>query len=95
MPLGCKINGQIVTEERNVMLLEDPCLKCRCDGGRMTCSKKACPVLHCPVSAMERLPGDCCPRCMGLYYYKWNCLRLTVDQFKILFVVAFNKDNNK
>ncbi|XP_075218123.1 crosveinless 2-secreting protein [Lycorma delicatula] len=62
---GCKINGQVVTEERNVMLLEDPCLKCRCDGGRMTCSKKACPVLHCPASAMIRQPGDCCPTCNG------------------------------
>lgn len=47
------------------MLLEDPCLKCRCDGGRMTCSKKACPVLHCPASAMMRQPGDCCPKCNG------------------------------
>lgn len=62
---GCRINGQIVTEESNVTLTEDPCVKCHCENGYMTCSKKACPVLNCPESAVEHKPGECCPQCTG------------------------------
>ncbi|XP_011501241.1 PREDICTED: BMP-binding endothelial regulator protein [Ceratosolen solmsi marchali] len=62
---GCYVNGQKVTEERSVMTTEDPCVTCRCNMGRLTCAKKACPVLHCPVSRIVQEPGECCPRCPG------------------------------
>ncbi|KAK7793066.1 hypothetical protein R5R35_007423 [Gryllus longicercus] len=64
---GCQINGQTVTDERNVTIPEDPCLKCHCErGGRMTCVKRSCPVLQCPEGA-RRPPGlgECCPKCIG------------------------------
>ncbi|XP_058789395.1 protein PTHB1-like isoform X2 [Phymastichus coffea] len=62
---GCLVNGQKVTEERSVTTTEDPCVACRCNKGRLTCAKKACPVLHCPVSRIVHEPGECCPRCKG------------------------------
>ncbi|XP_017774724.1 PREDICTED: BMP-binding endothelial regulator protein-like [Nicrophorus vespilloides] len=59
----CRINGQIATDDRDVTS-DDPCVKCRCSGGKMTCSKKACPVLQCVKDEQE--PGECCPRCRGV-----------------------------
>lgn len=47
------------------MTTEDPCVTCRCNMGRLTCAKKACPVLHCPVSRIVQGAGECCPRCKG------------------------------
>lgn len=48
---------------REVTLSEDPCLKCSCSAKRLTCVKKACPVLQCPPSKQIKLPGECCPKC--------------------------------
>ncbi|XP_014213427.1 BMP-binding endothelial regulator protein [Copidosoma floridanum] len=62
---GCFVNGQKVTEERSVMTAEDPCVTCKCNNGRLTCMKKACPVFHCPLSKIVHQPGECCPRCLG------------------------------
>ena len=50
-------------EDREVTLSEDPCMKCQCSGKRLTCVKKACPVLQCPKKFQETLPGECCPKC--------------------------------
>lgn len=55
----CQINGQKVEENRDVVTENDSCLKCRCSRGRLTCSKKACPVLMCPVSQQMKEPGRC------------------------------------
>ncbi|KAK3916859.1 BMP-binding endothelial regulator protein [Frankliniella fusca] len=52
-------------DSRSVTLAEDPCVSCQCRGGRLACSKKACPVLNCPQSTIEQLPGQCCPVCKG------------------------------
>lgn len=62
---GCHVNGQMVTADRSVTTTEDPCVTCRCNGGRLTCAKQACPVLHCPSSRIVHDPGECCPRCRG------------------------------
>lgn len=66
---GCRVIGQEVAAWRNVSLYDDPCLTCHCErsaaGPALTCSKKACPVLQCPSSSMQILPGECCPRCVG------------------------------
>ncbi|XP_031630390.1 BMP-binding endothelial regulator protein [Contarinia nasturtii] len=61
--LGCSLNGQTVQDGREVTLSEDPCLKCSCSNRRLTCVKKACPVLQCPPSKQIKLPGECCPKC--------------------------------
>lgn len=66
--IGCDLNGQHVAEGREVSLNEDPCLKCSClssDIGdkRLTCAKRACPILQCPILKQIRPPGECCHRC--------------------------------
>lgn len=60
---GCHLNGQNVFEEREVTLSEDPCVKCECNGKRLSCVKKACPVLQCPPSLQWTPPGQCCKKC--------------------------------
>lgn len=62
------MNGQKVTEERSVMTTEDPCVTCKCNMGRVTCAKKACPVLHCPKSRTLHKTGECCPYCEGKFW---------------------------
>ncbi|ERL83926.1 hypothetical protein D910_01219 [Dendroctonus ponderosae] len=64
-PAVCKFNGQVVAEDRDVVSEDDPCLKCRCSRGRLTCAKRSCPVLQCSRAMQERAPGECCPRCNG------------------------------
>ncbi|XP_050305297.1 BMP-binding endothelial regulator protein-like [Anthonomus grandis grandis] len=61
----CQINGQVVAEDRDVISDDDPCVKCRCSNKRLTCMKKACPVLQCSIDKQFKLPGECCPRCKG------------------------------
>ncbi|XP_035786652.1 BMP-binding endothelial regulator protein-like isoform X2 [Anopheles albimanus] len=58
---GCQLNGQKVLGEAT--LSEDPCVKCTCAGHKLTCTKKSCPVLQCPLTKQIRTPGECCPRC--------------------------------
>lgn len=60
----CTINGQRVKEGRDVTIPEDPCLKCRCEGGGLTCMKRACAVLPCAPQLQRTPPGECCPRCV-------------------------------
>lgn len=43
--------------------MDDPCVKCSCTDKRLTCMKKACPVLQCPISKQKKKPGQCCPTC--------------------------------
>uniref|UniRef100_A0A182FH46 VWFD domain-containing protein n=1 Tax=Anopheles albimanus TaxID=7167 RepID=A0A182FH46_ANOAL len=57
----CQLNGQKVLGEAT--LSEDPCVKCTCAGHKLTCTKKSCPVLQCPLTKQIRTPGECCPRC--------------------------------
>ena len=59
------MNGQLVTDSKDVGIPEDPCVKCRCKGGRLTCMKQACPVLHCPSHHIYKVPGECCNQCHG------------------------------
>lgn len=85
MIVGCLFNGQLVPEGREVTTPDDPCLKCRCHGGRLTCSKRACPVLQCPASRTAHVPGECCPVCRGnrsLVELKEDACILRTSMFK-------------
>lgn len=44
-------------------LTEDPCVKCQCNVKKLTCVKKACPVLQCPPQLQYTPPGGCCKKC--------------------------------
>lgn len=62
---------------REVTLSEDPCLRCSCSNKRLTCVKKACPILQCPLSKQIKTPGECCPRCKDKRYithFPGNCI---------------------
>ncbi|XP_037941774.1 BMP-binding endothelial regulator protein-like [Teleopsis dalmanni] len=62
--LGCKINGQIVSEGQEVVAsIDDRCLVCQCTGNKLTCAKKTCPILQCPITKQRKDPNECCPRC--------------------------------
>lgn len=63
--VGCKYNGQTVLEGQEVTSSEDPCLKCQCNNRRLECTKKACPVVNCPLQKQVKEPGECCPKCVG------------------------------
>ncbi|XP_062130761.1 BMP-binding endothelial regulator protein isoform X1 [Drosophila sulfurigaster albostrigata] len=63
---GCKINGQIVAEgQEAVASIDDRCLVCKCSGNKLSCAKKTCPILQCPISKQIHPPNECCPRCSG------------------------------
>ncbi|XP_077290337.1 BMP-binding endothelial regulator protein-like [Arctopsyche grandis] len=60
---GCHINGQKVSEGRDATIEEDPCLTCHCSKNKLTCAKRACPVLTCPIGLQVMSKGKCCPIC--------------------------------
>ncbi|KAH6948835.1 hypothetical protein HPB50_026571 [Hyalomma asiaticum] len=58
------VNGRQYAEGDTVPSDErDPCVVCLCKDGRVTCTKKSCPVLPCPPSRIAQTPGTCCPEC--------------------------------
>ncbi|KAL3220867.1 hypothetical protein MRX96_005303 [Rhipicephalus microplus] len=63
----CTVDGRQYAEGDVVPSYErDPCVVCLCKGGRVTCTKKSCPVLPCPPSRIAQTPGTCCPECRSL-----------------------------
>ncbi|XP_017477402.1 PREDICTED: BMP-binding endothelial regulator protein [Rhagoletis zephyria] len=61
---GCKINGQVVAEGQEVVgSIDDRCMVCQCSKNKLTCAKKTCPILQCPISKQTQNPNECCPRC--------------------------------
>ncbi|XP_049307049.1 BMP-binding endothelial regulator protein [Bactrocera dorsalis] len=61
---GCKINGQMVAEGQEVVgSIDDRCMVCQCSQNELTCAKKTCPILQCPISKQTQNPNECCPRC--------------------------------
>lgn len=54
-------------------------MKCQCNGKRLTCLKKACPMLQCPPHLQYTPPGSCCPKCTKNITYqsiKGGCLMM-------------------
>uniref|UniRef100_G1Q6F1 Kielin cysteine rich BMP regulator n=1 Tax=Myotis lucifugus TaxID=59463 RepID=G1Q6F1_MYOLU len=39
------------------------CERCRCQAGHVSCVRRRCPPLSCPLQVTEQ--GSCCPRCRG------------------------------
>ncbi|KRT78704.1 hypothetical protein AMK59_6957, partial [Oryctes borbonicus] len=60
----CKLHGHVPSNNREIMSA-DPCLKCTCGSGGMTCSKIACQVLNCLPDKIKYVEGECCPKCVG------------------------------
>lgn len=62
---GCWLEGRRVQEGETVSSRADPCVSCTCSGDRLTCQKRACPVLSCPPARRVLAPGSCCMTCTG------------------------------
>ena len=58
----------------------DPCSECQCRGGRLTCTRRVCPVLACPANLQSTPAGECCPQC---------------SRRRSPFYLSPEKDNNK
>ena len=59
----CTHQGVRLREGETVRNGEDPCSECQCRDGQLTCQKRICPVLACPMQLQSSLPGECCPQC--------------------------------
>lgn len=59
----CLFEGQKYGNTQTFYIPSDPCKRCVCHSGSVTCTVVACPVVSCqnPVTP----PGQCCPQCRG------------------------------
>ncbi|XP_076060035.1 BMP-binding endothelial regulator protein-like [Oratosquilla oratoria] len=62
---GCMFEGRLVPEGETVWSRADPCVRCVCSGGRLSCEKRACPVLSCPPALAKLSYDGCCMTCKG------------------------------
>ncbi|XP_067687663.1 BMP-binding endothelial regulator protein-like [Haliotis asinina] len=62
---GCYYEGKEYKNGDIFSLKTDKCVSCSCNGGSITCTKKACPVLNCPAESVYTPEGECCPKCKG------------------------------
>ena len=52
------VEGETWTEE-------DPCTRCTCVGGKISCFQETCTILSCTFNEYKgTLPGDCCESCL-------------------------------
>ncbi|KAI7802308.1 kielin/chordin-like protein isoform X1 [Triplophysa rosa] len=78
----CSYDGQRYENMQTFYAPSDPCRRCVCSIGSVTCSSVSCPLLRCqdPVT----LPGQCCPQCrvcaeQGREYLEGQSLSLPTD----------------
>ncbi|XP_051512067.1 kielin/chordin-like protein isoform X2 [Myxocyprinus asiaticus] len=62
----CVQQGEEYVEGESLTLHTDPCLKCTCLDGEVTCVRPHCAKLTCMHQVTD--PGSCCPRCRGCIY---------------------------
>ena len=65
---GCSRAGQHYAEGQTLPDVTDPCNKCTCNNGTLTCVREECPVLPCPIFLQQKpktsaTSGSCCSRC--------------------------------
>ncbi|KAF2359316.1 putative domain cysteine-rich [Trinorchestia longiramus] len=82
---GCRMEGRSLLSGETASLSTDPCVTCRCTHSSLVCSKVSCPVLSCPPDKMKKLPGHCCPHCVGhrgplVNHPRGNCLLGNFEQ---------------
>ncbi|XP_069129569.1 uncharacterized protein [Argopecten irradians] len=65
-PINCNVLGTRYREGQSFGDTMDPCTRCTCWGGRITCQSHACPSTGCTNPA--RRPGQCCPSCSQCEY---------------------------
>ncbi|XP_041374803.1 BMP-binding endothelial regulator protein-like [Gigantopelta aegis] len=63
---GCFYSGKEYKDGDEFSLTTDPCVKCTCEKGNMTCVRHTCAVLNCPKESVHKPEGECCPQCKGM-----------------------------
>ncbi|GBM21432.1 Kielin/chordin-like protein [Araneus ventricosus] len=61
--IDCKYNSYIVHDQMQFSPPDDPCARCMCRKGNITCVRETCPKLLC--TATELPAGACCSVCKG------------------------------
>lgn len=71
---GCLYEGQRYGNTQTFYAPSDPCNRCVCQSGSVTCSPVTCPPVSCSNPIIP--PGQCCPQCRGqcvcLHTYNMN-----------------------
>lgn len=62
---GCSFGGKVFNDGETFAPGGDPCIKCSCKKGSLSCEKQNCPVMNCPADRIYRPPGSCCHKCRG------------------------------
>ncbi|KAM6960594.1 kielin/chordin-like protein [Aplochiton taeniatus] len=59
----CEYNSQVFLDGQNLPSRGDPCLRCRCSAGEVSCERvdTSCPAVRCSHPAKPR--EQCCPTC--------------------------------
>ncbi|XP_014674134.1 PREDICTED: uncharacterized protein LOC106814344 [Priapulus caudatus] len=63
---SCVHDGNIYESGESFVSAGDPCTRCNCDGGNVSCASITCPNIRtCPQGQVTGLrPGDCCDTCI-------------------------------
>uniref|UniRef100_A0A9J8B1X1 Kielin cysteine rich BMP regulator n=1 Tax=Cyprinus carpio carpio TaxID=630221 RepID=A0A9J8B1X1_CYPCA len=69
---GCLYEGQRYGNTQTFYAPSDPCNRCVCQSGSVTCSPVTCPPVSCSNPIIP--PGQCCPQCRG------QCVNVCVFQ---------------
>ncbi|XP_067933096.1 BMP-binding endothelial regulator protein-like [Watersipora subatra] len=88
---GCAYKGKTYADGILFTDNKDPCIFCKCSGGNIQCSKKACAQLNCPKQYLIAPENSrCCPTCSGRKYNSFMrgtviCLKRTCPRLKCTF----------
>lgn len=66
----CKYNNHVVPDQMQFSPPDDPCARCICQQGNITCVRETCPKLLCRKTELPS--GACCPICKGEVYISYK-----------------------
>ncbi|KFM81702.1 Kielin/chordin-like protein, partial [Stegodyphus mimosarum] len=61
--IDCQYNSHVVLDKMQFSPPGDPCSRCICRKGNITCVRETCPKLLCVATELPH--GSCCPVCKG------------------------------
>ncbi|KAF6020606.1 cv-2 [Bugula neritina] len=75
---GCVYKNKVYSEGLQFADNKDPCVRCQCKNGAVSCIKRSCPQLNCPPGSVQQpARGECCSTCGGsrqTFRIKNSCL---------------------
>ncbi|XP_071044189.1 kielin/chordin-like protein [Parasteatoda tepidariorum] len=61
--IDCRYKNHLVPDKMQFSPPDDPCSRCQCQRGNITCVREKCPTLLCTVTELPA--GSCCSVCKG------------------------------